>query len=61
MSAVAPSPPRQIEILQHTLGLSRGRCEPFRNHFVAGPGHYAQADLLELVRALDASLKAFDH
>ena len=42
--------PRQLEILHHTLGLTRGRCEPCRNHFVAGPGHYAQADLLELVR-----------
>ena len=49
MSLPTPSP-RQIELLHHTLGLSRGRREPIRNHFVAGPGHYAQADLLELVR-----------
>jgi hypothetical protein len=60
MRTATPSP-HQIELLHHTLGLSRGRCEPCRNHFVAGPGHYAQAALLELVRALDASLKAFDH
>ena len=60
MRTATPTP-HQIELLHHTLGLSRGRCEPCRNHFVAGPGHYAQAALLELVRALDASLKAFGH
>ncbi|WP_109479125.1 hypothetical protein [Paraburkholderia sp. C35] len=35
--------PYQIELLQHTLGLSgktRGNHTPHRNHFVAGNGHH---------------------
>lgn len=48
MSAPAPSP-RQIELLHHTLGLSPRCRESYRNHYVAGPGHHATADLLELV------------
>lgn len=48
---ITPAPSQQqIELLHHTLGLSPRRREPYRNHFVAGPGHHAQADLLELVR-----------
>ena len=48
---ITPHPsPQQIELLHHTLGLSPRCREPYRNHFVAGPGHHAQADLLELVR-----------
>lgn len=42
---------QQVEILQHTLGLSVGRREPYRNHFLAGPGHHDMPDL----EALEAS------
>jgi len=35
----------QLHLLHHTLGISPERREPYRNHFVAGPGHYAQPDL----------------
>jgi hypothetical protein len=35
----------QIRILHHTLGLRTDRREPYRNHYVAGQGHHAQADL----------------
>lgn len=35
----------QLGLLHHTLGINERRRSPFRNHFMAGPGHYAQADL----------------
>lgn len=37
--------PRQIDILHHTLGVRPDCREPFRNYYVAGPGHHAMADL----------------
>jgi len=51
--------PYQIELLQHTLGLSEQTREPYRNHFVAGNGHgdmrhlevLEQAGLMERRRA----------
>lgn len=41
----------QIDLLHHTLGLTPQRRESFRNHFMAGGGHYAQQDLLALEAA----------
>lgn len=37
--------PRQIELLQHTLGLSADNRVSHRNHFVAGNGHHNMPDL----------------
>lgn len=34
----------QLKLLHHTLGLRPDMREPYRNHFVAGPGHHDQAD-----------------
>lgn len=39
-----------MNVLRHTLGLTRGRREPFRNHFVAGDGHHDIPALEELER-----------
>lgn len=36
---------RQLAILHHTLGLEPTKRTPYRNHYMAGPGHYAQPDL----------------
>ena len=36
---------QQAEILWHTLGLKPSHRESNRNHYVAGPGHYAMPDL----------------
>lgn len=36
---------QQIRLLQHTLGLDDERRVPYRNHFVAGPGHHDMLDL----------------
>jgi hypothetical protein len=41
----------QLHLLHHTLGLTPERREPFRNYFMAGPGHHDQADLLALEAA----------
>ncbi|EHD21278.1 MULTISPECIES: hypothetical protein [Brenneria] len=41
--------PRQIEIMQHALGINESRREPYRNYYVAGPLHYANSDLETLV------------
>ncbi|EYS89486.1 hypothetical protein CF68_33235 [Cupriavidus sp. SK-4] len=41
----------QIALLQHTLGISEHRREPYRNHFVASPGHHDMADLEQLEAA----------
>lgn len=41
----------QLGLLHHTLGLHPERRTPFRNHFMAGPGHHAQADLEALEAA----------
>lgn len=35
----------QVSILQHTLGLTEWQREPFRNHFLAGPGHHDMPNL----------------
>lgn len=35
----------QLALLHHALGLRPDRREPYRNHFVAGPGHASQSDL----------------
>lgn len=43
--------PRQLDLLHHTLGVRPDRREPYRNYFVAGPGHHAQADLEALEAA----------
>ena len=43
--------PQQIALLQHTLGLRIDRRKPYRNYFVAGPGHHDMPDL----EALEAS------
>lgn len=42
---------RQVELLHHTLGLSIDHRDPYRNHFVAGPGHHDMPDL-EVLEAL---------
>ena len=42
---------RQVELLHHTLGLSIDHRDPYRNHFVAGPGHHDMPDL-EALEAL---------
>lgn len=42
---------KQLDLLHHTLGVTPTRREPYRNHFVAGPGHYAQPDLEALEAA----------
>lgn len=31
--------PAQKELARHALGLTSGRKQSYRNHFVAGPGH----------------------
>lgn len=36
---------QQIALLQHTLGLSEHQRAPYRNYFVAGPGHQDMPDL----------------
>lgn len=41
----------QLGLLHHTLGLRPDRREPFRNHFVAGPGHHDMPDLEALEAA----------
>ncbi|WP_323025666.1 hypothetical protein [Castellaniella sp.] len=40
--------PRQIELLQHTLGLSAEHRNSHRNHFVAGAGHHDMPELQAL-------------
>lgn len=42
---------KQLGLLRHTLGVTPKRREPYRNHFVAGPGHHDQADLEALEAA----------
>lgn len=43
--------PEQIGLLHHTLGVTPERRQPYRNHFVAGDGHYAMPDLAALEAA----------
>lgn len=42
---------KQIGLLQHTLGINEHRREPYRNHFVASPGHHDMPDLEQLEAA----------
>ncbi|MNZ18476.1 hypothetical protein D3C78_354890 [compost metagenome] len=42
---------KQLHLLHHTLGVRPDQREPFRNHFLAGPGHDDMPDLEELERA----------
>lgn len=42
--------PAQLHILHHTLGVTPERREPYRNHYMAGPGHHSMA-LLEALEA----------
>ncbi|PSH38363.1 hypothetical protein BA192_07945 [Yersinia pseudotuberculosis] len=42
---------RHIELMQHTIGVNEQNREPYRNHYIAGDGHYANADLEVLVAA----------
>lgn len=41
----------QLGLLHHSLGVDPRRRTPFRNHYVAGVGHYAQPDLEALEAA----------
>lgn len=42
--------PKQLHILQHSLGLDDyGRGSFYRNHYVAGPGHHSFDDCRALV------------
>jgi hypothetical protein len=40
-----------VRVLLHTLGLrpELGKLTPYRNHYVAGPGHHSAAELAQLV------------
>ncbi|ATA26777.1 hypothetical protein BIY26_07120 [Brenneria goodwinii] len=40
---------RQIELMQHALGISATKREPYRNYFLAGCGHSDNDDLEALV------------
>ena len=40
-----------LHLLHHTLGLRPDRREPFRNYFLAGPGHHDQSNLEALESA----------
>lgn len=40
---------RHIELMQHTIGVNERNREPYRNHFLADAGHYANSDLEVLV------------
>lgn len=41
----------QIGLLQHALGITENRREPYRNYFLASSGHSDSADLESLVSA----------
>jgi len=40
-----------LHLMHHTLGVRPDRREPFRNHFLAGPGHHDLAALESLEQA----------
>lgn len=40
-----------MSALLHMLGLDADHRKPWRNHFVAGPGHHSNAELAALVEA----------
>ncbi|MEN1677932.1 hypothetical protein AAIH03_36905, partial [Pseudomonas aeruginosa] len=42
-------PEQQLRMLHHTLGLRPDQRKSHRNHYLAGPGHYAMSDLEALV------------
>lgn len=41
----------QLHLLHHTLGVRPDQRKPYRNHYVAGPGHHSQSDLEQLEAA----------
>lgn len=43
--------PAGLGLLQHALGLDARRRDPWRNHFLAGPGHSDEVELEALVEA----------
>lgn len=43
--------PEQLDILQHTIGVRADMRVPYRNRYLAGPGHHANAHLEALVLA----------
>jgi len=43
-----PDVQRQVKLLWHTLGLHTGRSTPYRNYFVASPGHTDMETLKEM-------------
>lgn len=47
-ASMAEASAQQIELLQHTLGVDDERRVPYRNHFVAGPGHHEMHHLIAL-------------
>lgn len=47
----APITSNMLHLLHHTLGLTQDRRIPYRNHFVAGPGHHDMTDLEALEQA----------
>ncbi|WP_145538472.1 hypothetical protein [Yersinia alsatica] len=42
---------RHIELLQHTIGVTEKKREPYRNYFLVGDEHSDNADLKQLVAA----------
>lgn len=45
-----PLTPEQLTVLRHSLGLNPdGTGRSYRNHYVAGPGHYRYQELTELI------------
>ncbi|MGZ7126078.1 hypothetical protein ACXWOB_09390, partial [Streptococcus pyogenes] len=46
---LASVPAQQLRLLHHTLGLRPDQRKACRNHYLAGPGHYAMQDLEALV------------
>ena len=48
---------KQLNLLHHTLGVTPERRAPYRNHFVAGPGHHDQIDL-EVLEAAEMMRRA---
>ena len=50
--------PHQLHLMHHTLGVSPERREPYRNYFVAGPGHHDQ-DHLEALEVAGLMARGF--
>lgn len=45
------TPHPDIAICQHALGISADKREPYRNRYVAGPGHHAMPAIERLIAA----------